>query len=210
MRAYRWPLAAWAVLVLFGALLGSQSPGNRPAVSRDRADVLLDVFGEFRTVLARYLWFKMDLFHEVLEDEGIENSRQVEVLPLLRMISLLDPRMVDAYDNIAWDLYHGHRQTEQALAILAEGLAKNKNNYQLNFRYALILFKEKRMEEAMTSSEVAVALAQDEFEQINANRLLYNSSHAVGNREVERRALKNLLHWRPKEKIWLDALQKLQ
>lgn len=209
MRNLRWLLAAWLVMVLFGASISStSSDGKAPA--RDRSDVLLDVFGEFRTVLARYLWFKMDLFHEVLDDEGVENSKQVEVLPLLRMISLLDPSMVDAYDNIAWDLYHGHRQTEQALEILEEGLAKNDNNFQLNFRYALILYKEKRMEEAMVYSQVAVSLAQDEFDKLNSNRLLYNSSKTLDALDVERQALNNLLSLRPNEKLWLNALKRLE
>ena len=208
MRHLRWLLAAWLVMVMFGAWISS-APTEGKAAERDRADVLLDVFGEFRTVLARYLWFKMDLFHEVLEDEGIDNAKQVEVLPLLRMISLLDPSMVDAYDNIAWDLYHGHRQTEQALQILEEGLAKNHNNFQLNFRYALILYKEKRMQEAMLYSQVAVSLAQDEFDILNANRLLYNSSKTLDAPDVERQALTNLLSLRPHEKLWQDALKRL-
>ncbi len=30
-------------------------------------DVLLDLLGEGRTMLARYLWFKMDLLHEQMD-----------------------------------------------------------------------------------------------------------------------------------------------
>ncbi len=210
MRGSALVIAGWMVLVLFGAVLGPSPSTHQNVSRRERADVMLDLFGEFRTVLARYLWFKMDLFHEVLDDEGIENSQQAEVLPLLRMISLLDPSMVDAYDNIAWDLYRGHHQVEQALEILNEGLSKNQRSFQLNFRRALILYKEKRMEETLVASQEAVKLAVEEFDQLNANRLMLHSARALKERDLERQALDNLRALRPQELRWQEERERLE
>lgn len=203
-------LAGWLALVLLGSALGPTPSTHQNVPRRERADVMLDLFGEFRTVLARYLWFKMDLFHEVLDDEGIDNSKQTEVLPLLRMISLLDPSMVDAYDNIGWDLYHGHQQTEQALGIINEGLSKNPRSFQLNFRKALIFYKEKRMKEALVASEAAVKFAVDEFDRLNSNRLMWRSARNLGEKDFERQALENLRALRPQEFQWEEELKRLE
>ena len=209
MKGIVLALLGWLVLCGLGTTLQTAPELHGSGEQRDRTDVLLDMFGELRTVLARYLWFKMDLFHEVLDDEGVENASQTEVMPLMRMVSLLDPSMVDAYDNIAWDLYRGHHQVEQSVAILREGLAKNKNNFQLNFRLALIFCKEKRMEEALESARVASRLATDEFDLLNSYRLYYYAAKNLGDIEGQRQSLQVLVRMRPHEIRWSRDFQSL-
>jgi hypothetical protein len=90
---------------------------------RSRADVLLDVFGEARTVMARWLWFKMDLLHEQLDGKGIPHNQQKDLMPYLRLITLFDHHIDDAYDLIANDLYGGEKMKKEAHEILEEGRA---------------------------------------------------------------------------------------
>lgn len=200
------PVVGLYLLLVFGGLaLGRQHqtlftpPSAGP---RERADVLLDVLGEFRTILARYLWFKMDLFHEVLDDQGVDHEKQTEVLPLLRMVSLLDSSMTDAYDIIAWDLVRGHRAYAQALTILDEGLERNPKSYLLHFRKTMTLFQDKQYSAALESARQTVPLARDEFEQLNANRLLLACGRELERRDVMLEALQALLALRPEESYW--------
>lgn len=201
----RLSIAALWVLVLLGGVglsyahqnLGVEKPGTRR-----QGDILLDVFGEFRTVMARYLWFKMDLFHEVLDDEGIRDTQQAEILPLLRMISLLDPSMTDAYDNIAWDLFKGHRQAGQALAILDEGLQQNEQSFQLHFRRSLICYQDGQFEQALASAKAAASCAKEEMDLLNGNRMLYWSAKKLHDRAAMLQALDRIQALRPQEKQW--------
>lgn len=194
---------AWIVLILSGYALGQLYHARFTVVGqRQQSDVMLDLFGEFRTVLARYLWFKMDLFHEVLDDEGVDDNQQTEVLPLLRMVSLLDPSMTDSYDVIAWDLYKGHRLSEQALAIIDEGLARNPQSFQLHFRRAIICYQEKRFPQALDSAKQAAAVAQDEFDILNSYRLIYWSAKNTHDRSLALAALDKLIELRPNEERW--------
>ncbi len=195
-------LGLWLLLVGAGVAMSGQYRQLAPTAPRQQADILLDVFGEFRTVLARYLWFKMDLFHEVLDDEGVDHDKQIEILPLLRMISLLDPSMTDSYDNIAWDLYKGHRQDKQALAILDEGLERNPRSVQLWFRRALITHQMKEYRQSVEDAKKAVEYAQDEFDILNAHRMLYWSGKEIGDKAAMRVGIDKLIEMRPQELMW--------
>lgn len=198
-------LSIWAVLTLAGLGVDRLHQAQFPATSgpqRDRGDILLDVFGEFRTVLARFLWFKMDLFHEVLEDEGAKPGDEAAILPLLRMISLLDPSMTDAYDNMAWDLSMGHEKHQQALDLVDEGLRRNPKSFQLHFRRALIAYKDGLYPEAVASGKSAVEFATDEYDILNANRILYWSAKKLDDRQAMQQALDYLVSMRPAEDLW--------
>ncbi|GMU57231.1 MAG: hypothetical protein AMXMBFR33_63770 [Candidatus Xenobia bacterium] len=151
---------------------------------RDRTDVLLSVLGESRTVMARYLWFKMDLLHEELQRQGYAAHQEVDVLPLLRMITLLDHSLVDAYDLISTDLHRGQSRSELALGLLNEGLAYNPNNSILLFRKARILFELKRHEEVWPVVDQALATGPtDPLMVRNLCRLGFHSSLSLGHKE---------------------------
>ncbi len=213
MKSRALPLVLWVILVIGGVAIERQHSAHFAPLGgqqRERADVLLDVLGEFRTVMARYLWFKMDLFHEVLDDQGVAPEQQAEVIPLLRMVSLLDPSMTDAFDIIAWDLYKGHRQADQALKILDDGIARNQNSYSLYFRRALILYQSERYSEALPSAQRAVQLAQGEIDTLNANRMLYWTATKTGDRELAIASLDALVALRPQEKLWKTKRAELE
>jgi hypothetical protein len=177
---------------------------------REAGDIMLDVFGEFRTVMARYLWFKMDLFHEVLDDEGVAAEKQAEVMALLRMISLLDPSITEAYDMIAWDLYRGHGDIKGALAVLDEGIRRNPESVQLQFRRSMLSYTDKQYEVAEQAGLKASELATDEFDILNSTRLVYWSAKHLGHKDVMRAALARLSSLRPTDALWIREKAELE
>ncbi len=209
-----WPvLALWLLMVGSGGVLSSWHEGvfRETDEPLSRNEVLLDVVGEFRTVIARYLWFKMDLFHEELEHA--DSDAHAEVIPLLRMVSLMDPTLTDSYDLIAWELVKTQGDYELALSLVDEGLSRNEDNFQLTFRKALILFQLERYGESFESAqralEMATAESNDEFEILNSARLLYWSAKQLELRDIQQQTLDLLKSMRPDEKNWQNEQAEL-
>ncbi len=202
-------LPLFVFLVLGNFVLSGWYEGQL-AIERSGQAALLDVLGEARTVIARTLWFKMDLYHEQLDDEGLANEQQTEIMPLLRLVSLLDPSFVDAFDNIAWDLWKGHNQPEHALAILDEGLSNNPESSLLYFRKAMILNHLERFPEAVEPGSKALQYAQNDFATLDAGRVLYKASKKTGDQERQRQAILQLLKVRPGDKLWTSRLRALE
>lgn len=138
-------------------------------------DVLLDLLGEGRTMLARYLWFKMDTMHEQMDDQRIETFRQKEVVPLLRMINYLDPYLTDAYDTLSYELYYGYRQLDKAVDLIDEGLKYSPDVYDLNFRRAFLAERQKDPVAAFQYARKALAADQDEMHNLAALRTMYRA-----------------------------------
>jgi len=151
----------------------------------------------------------MDLFHEVLDDQGVPPQEQDEVLPLLRMVTLLDPSMVDSYDQIVWYLYKGHGDLETAREVLAEGIQRNPKDYQLNFRKALLHHLEGEHLEAIESASSTLPLTQDEFKLADCLRIIYWSSKSINRLDLQRKAAADLLRLRPNDRLWLRENAKL-
>lgn len=181
-----------------------------PPEQRKADDILVDVFGEIKTVVARYLWFRMDMFHEALDDEGIAAEQQSEVLPLLRMVTLLDPSLTDSYDQIVWDLYKGHREVETARSLLNEGIKRNPKSYGLRFRRALIEYLEKQYQEAIHEAAVALTLTTEQFDQLNCLRLIFWSAKALNRTQLQLQAANDILTLRPDSTEWQNRKAELE
>jgi hypothetical protein len=212
MKRYAPLLVLWLLVVASGIMVETRHDRLfvPPEDQRESGDIILDVFGEFRTVMARYLWFKMDLFHEVLDDEGVAHEKQAEVMPLLRMVSLLDPTITDAYDVIAWDLYKGHHMTKEAIAVIREGLMRNPSSQQLQFRLAMLLFADEQYGPAKQAALQAEALSTEEFDILNSTRLVYWSSKHLGDEDAMRKALDRLIALRPTDALWTREKAELE
>lgn len=204
-------IVCWLLAVLTGAYLDRwhEELFLPPPEKRQAEDVMVDVFGDVKTIVARYLWFKMDLFHEVLDEQGVAPERQAEVLPLLRMVSLLDPTITDAFDMLAWDLFWGHQKADEALSLLDEGIRRSENSGRLHFRKGVIYFKLGRYEEAVKSGKAAARLTEDEFEKLDALRIQYWSAKELGDLTSRRDGLEQLLELRPSDPLWLREFQDL-
>lgn len=198
-------ISLWLLVMVSGTFLDfwHEKQFLPPPEERTSNDALVDVFGEMKTVAARYLWFRMDIYHEAMESQGVLRDKSGEVLPLLRMMTLLSPEMTDSYDQIVWDLYAGFGDRETALEILEEGIRKNPESYELQFRKALIYYKEGDFVTAGNAAAQAIRLTRDQVRMVDSLRLIYWSAKELGRVEIQKRAIEDLLGLRPNDPLWL-------
>lgn len=171
---YGLALALWAA----GCVLPSyyESQFLPPLEKRLKVDVVLDVLGESRTVLARFMFLKADVYHHVMEKQGIANTQETELMPLLRLSTYLDPRLDESYDLMSYDLVAGFKDLKQALELLDEGLIYSPKSFPLNFRKAFLAYENKDYEVSAQAARTALLGARNEFDTLNSLRLAYHSA----------------------------------
>ncbi len=211
-RKALWLLAI--LVILCGNLLLPQQHERQFRLQqsgpRTRADVLLDVLGEARTVVARMLWFKMDLLHEQLDRQGIPHEKQSDLLPLLRMITLLDHRIEEAYDLIVADLTRGHGRHQEAREILEEGLAYNPRSPILLQTKALLLFQNKRYEEVVPVVQAGLAATTDRVDTLNFSRLGFRAEQRLGHPDRAEYYLRLMFSVAPGDPVAASLWQELR
>lgn len=174
MKSRAFLLALWVGLAAFSWPLRQAHEKMQPAKPLIRAqDVLLDLIGEGRTMLARLLWFQMDLMHEQQDESGVDTFKQKELVPLLRMITYLDPTFVDAYDTLAYELYKGFQHIDTSIELIDEGLRFNPDSFDLNWRRAFFAEKKMDWDNALLYSNRAYKLAKTDLELLATLRCLY-------------------------------------
>ena len=86
----------------------------------------------FRQVIAGLLWVRTDTF--------FHSGNYDAVLPMIRMITWLDPNWMDVYATGAWHLMYNFTDTDQrsdrrylgpGIALLNEGIANNPHKYDM-------------------------------------------------------------------------------
>lgn len=94
------------------------------------------VIGGFRGIASDIMWVKIDSFWH--------HGRWFEIMPLLRSITWMQPHFIEAWDLGAWHLAYnlsayaedtaaGAAYVEEGIRFLKEGVAKNRNVYDLWF-----------------------------------------------------------------------------
>lgn len=170
----------WALLFGANQFLPQSYEAMRPNLpTRGKIDVMLDLIGETRTMLARYLWYYADNMHELREGEGAYAFKEDENLTVMVMVTKLDPYLDEAYDIVAWDLYKGYERKDEALAVLREGVIFNPKSFLLNWRLSFVLFAQKKFAEAIPPGELALVEARDDIDQLNTIRILFRSYEEV-------------------------------
>lgn len=183
----------WLALAGFSRYLAPTYQAYQPQRTVVRfEDLLLDMLGEGRTMLARLLWFKMDLIHEQLDDQGVEDFKQDEVVPLLRMVTFLDPSFTEAYDTLAYELYRGHDQLDEAIELVEEGIQFNPKSYQLHFRRAFLAQRKKDWLAAMSSAQAALPLASEPMERLSCLRIVYRCAVAYNDAELGNQVIETM------------------
>jgi hypothetical protein len=182
-RLKRAALGMWLLAFLIGTPLSAYFDAHFHSDSQHRrpADVALDLLGDGRTLLARYLWFKMDLIHEILDSEHVPNYQQKDVIPLLRMITYLEPTFADAYDTLAFDVWKGYNHGPQAMKLIQEGLEYSPNSYLLLFRAEFFAYEMKQWPLVADYARRAFAAADNNLDRLNADRLLYHMAVKTNN-----------------------------
>jgi hypothetical protein len=95
-------------------------------------EYMLGAVSGFRQVIAGLLWVRTDSF--------FHTGNYDAVLPMLRMITWLDPNWTDVYATGGWHITYNFTDTDQrsdrrylppGLAFLSEGIANNPSTYEL-------------------------------------------------------------------------------
>ena len=207
VKGYLCAILVWAVMWCTNLVLPGwhENTMNPPQARRGKLDVMLDLMGESRTLLARYLWFQADNYHEILAAQGVAVFQEADVMTMLRMVTYLDPKLDEAYDILAWDLFHGYgkpEDQEQAMKLLQEGLIYNPTSYKLYLRLAVMFELTQRFAEGVAPAEKAVTYASYDIEQLNALRTLYHCCAGVGRWEEALGAVDAILALRPQDGIY--------
>jgi len=97
-------------------------------------DQILAVLAGFREITAGILWVKADSF--------FDNGNYDAILPLIRLVTMLDPSEIDVYATGMWHIGYNFTDEEQrsdrrylpsALALGKEGTRQNPDTYELFF-----------------------------------------------------------------------------
>lgn len=121
--------------VIFDLWTKNYNPGKGKLLSSAMSpDQILAVLGGFREITAGILWVKADSFF----DQGNYDA----ILPLIRLVTMLDPNEIDVYATGMWHIGYNFTDEEQrsdrryipsALALGKEGCRHNPDTYELFF-----------------------------------------------------------------------------
>lgn len=180
-------------------------------------DVWLQLLGEGRGLLARILWFKMDLLDEELNHMGKLELKEKEVLPLLRLVTYLDPSIEDAYDILAHNLWKYLKREKDALQIAEEGAQRNPRGFLCNWRVAFLYSKLGKWEQTRDFAVIAFRNTEDALQQNSALRLVYHAAVKLNDPglgrytvEVMRRVGRVPPSYEPQYQKWLRQLNSPQ
>lgn len=133
---------AVAIVALLASVAGTQVlvDAYRPIVN-DEADVPFSLaavvvrsfFGQVRGLLADFLWLRVDEYQHRRRIVGGDLLRADDeaLMPLVRLITWLNPHFVDAYAlGGQWLAFHFDRPRE-ATAFYEEGIANNPQSFDL-------------------------------------------------------------------------------
>lgn len=150
-RVHRYILIG-IIASLFIAILPLQQSINYSRITEDIAEQLVIIPGEFvtnfviggfRGIAADILWVRIDeLWH---------HGRWFEIMPFLRAITWMQPHFLEAWELGGWHLAYNlytyaegvpgrEKYIEEGIKFLKEGLAKNRNVYNLYFNVGWIYY----------------------------------------------------------------------
>jgi len=121
--------------VIFPQWVKNFNPGKGKVFTTAMSpDQILAVLAGFREITAGILWVKADSF--------FDNGNYDAILPLIRLVTLLDPNEIDVYATGMWHIGYNFTDEEQrsdrrylpaALALGKEGCRQNPDTYELFF-----------------------------------------------------------------------------
>lgn len=144
MKAKGMLIGAMAVLAVGQGLLSAgtifpkwsknYSPQKEGLAGELGPDQLLFALAGFRELIAGILWVRADTFFETGNYDAI--------LPIIRLVTWLDPKQIDVYSTGMWHIGYNFTDEEQrsdrryipsALALGKEGAEKNDYTYEMFF-----------------------------------------------------------------------------
>lgn len=180
MRA-RLPMLAAVFLVFAGmCIVENSAVRSRPIEPTENVSAVYMLAGEFRTVFANLLWIKADKYHHeyIARDPNWCNDK--ELLGMLKLITTLDPRFVEAYASGTYILMYGYHSNIRAVGYLMQGLEANPRSRELN-QLAAVMYaqKLKNPKRALPYARRAVWFAEDDFNRGVSTRTLRSVERMV-------------------------------
>lgn len=165
-------LSLLLALVLLTGAAASDQMLSRQSASQQRegsiegpAAVYAAMLGQFRTVAANLLWIKADDYHHEFLETNPHWSKNEEILPLMRMITWLDPNFVQAYTAGSWMLGIYMEKPEQGMEFLEEGIRNNPNSVEMFETKALMVWRTRGdIRAALKELKKAESLADNRFD----------------------------------------------
>ncbi|MDQ7823414.1 MAG: tetratricopeptide repeat protein [Candidatus Eremiobacteraeota bacterium] len=147
-------IAALIVLLVFCAVIGArlesmQLVQNRIQAGSSSTQMLLSLLGELRYTLAAFIWLKTEFYHHEYEFTQKDWRQNEPLMPLIRLVTLLDPHFVQAYDFGGYHLAVNLKKPDEALNFLHEGIEHNPQSFELLWETGYILYQEKKYREAI-------------------------------------------------------------
>jgi len=120
-------------------------------------------FTGFRQVIAGALWIRADDF--------FHHGQYQAIIPIVRMVTWLDPHNIDVYTTGAWHLDYNFvdeanslsdkRYIPASIALLNEGIRNNPNIWDLYFELGWTHYAKKLMDNEMALKYIAEACKHD-------------------------------------------------
>ncbi len=140
------------VAALFIAILPLQQAINYSRVTEDLVEQLVIMPGEFVTnfVIGGFRGIAVDIIWIKIDDMW-HHGKWFEIIPLLRAATWLQPHFLEAWELGAWHMAYNlyvyaegmpdrEKYIEEGIRFLKEGLAKNRNVYDLWFNLGWIYY----------------------------------------------------------------------
>lgn len=129
--------------------------------------------GEFRTVAANLLWIKADKYHHEFIGHGGNWNENKDLLPLIKLITELDPHFIEAYLTGSWMLATGLEKHDAAVRYLREGISNNPKSFELYEGLATLYARRlSDPQKSLQCFEKALYLARDDFDRKRLKRLV--------------------------------------
>ncbi len=122
---------------------------NNTNTTDNNPSALLDILGELRYTAAAILWLKTDYYQHEYEFQGHDYRTNEPIMPLIRLVTILDPHFVQAYDFGAYHLAVNLKKNKESMKFLQEGITNNPEAFELVWEYGFLLYLDKKYSEAL-------------------------------------------------------------
>lgn len=152
-------------------------------------DLVMDLLGEIRTTLASYLWVQSDFYHHEYEFQNLDWRKNTSYVPMLKIITTLDPHFVKAYEFGGYHLAVDLRKVPEGLDYLQEGLRNNPKDYSILNSLAYAYYNEGLHQPTQQDSlfnaaieyyQKALQSATDPIDQMGCLRFIGIMSYKLG------------------------------
>jgi len=194
-------IAAFFVAIMLGVFLEGLKPDNGLGVGNrtDSRQMMLSMLGEMRYTIAAFVWLKADYYHHDGEASGMSWTEDKSLMPLIRLVTYLDPHFVQAYDFGGYHLAMNLKKPKEGIDLLQEGLRNNPDSLDLNWEMGYILSEQKRYSEAIPYLERSLSLGgqKSTIDEVGEKKLWIVSrlAHAYYAEKDWQKALKYCREW---------------